>query len=130
MVLGLSGRPKRKANQIIFFQHFFRLSCHYFDKYKRKQGNFKAGEFSPFQSAPKPLYNSGKAICGARGCTRACMISLERRGVLKNKFESPFRTSKPWSVDWEQEAISLDYKAPYEGMNSPNNRTPVESETD
>ncbi len=25
MVLGLSGRPKRKANQIIFFLHFFRF---------------------------------------------------------------------------------------------------------
>jgi hypothetical protein len=32
------------------------------------------------------------------------MISLEKRGVLKNKFKSDFRTKKPWSVDWS------DYK--------------------
>ena len=34
------------------------------------------------------------------GCTRACMISLEGRGVLKNKFNKPFRRKKLWSIDW------------------------------
>lgn len=83
---------------------------------------YKSSNINPFVHQPPKLYKSGKAICGAAGCTRACMISLERRGVLKNKFENPFRTSKPWTVDWSQEAIAVDYKAPYEGMDSPNNR--------
>ncbi len=93
------------------------------------QGKYKASEISPFKKAPRHLYNSGKAICGAKGCTRACMISLEKRGVLKNKFHSPFRTEKPWRVDWDQEAIEVDYKAPYEGKDSPNNKY-LESKTD
>lgn len=56
--------------------------------------------FSPFFHRPDKLYKSGQAVCGAAGCTRACMISLEKRGVLKNKFYSDFRTEKPWKVDW------------------------------
>ena len=58
------------------------------------------------------------------------MNSLERRGVLKNKFENPFRTEKPWKVDWSQEAIEVDYKAPYEGVDSPNARAKNDTETD
>ena len=36
------------------------------------------------------------AMCGGRGCIRACMIHLEERGVLQNRFELPFRRRKPW----------------------------------
>ena len=88
------------------------------------------GEWSPFRRKPRNLDNTGQAVCGSRGCTRACMISLERRGVLKNKFENPFRTGKPWKVDWEQDAIVVDYTAPYEGKDSPNARAKDESNTD
>jgi len=94
-----------------------------------RAGKYKPSEISPFAKAPKRLYNTGKAICGSKGCTRACMISLEKRGVLKNKFESPFRTSKPWKVDWESEAISVDYTCSYEGLDSPNARK-SDSDTD
>jgi hypothetical protein len=58
------------------------------------------------------------------------MISLEKRGVLKNKFHSPFRTEKHWSVNWAEEAIEVDYKAPYEGMDSPNAIIADKTETD
>ena len=58
------------------------------------------------------------------------MISLEKRGVLKNKFENPFRTEKPWKIDWSQEAIEVDYKAPYEGLDSPNSKDKNDTETD
>ena len=102
----------------------------YFPTSKTRSGKYKASDISPFETAPKHLYNSGKAICGAKGCTRACMISLENRGVLKNKFENPFRTSKPWRVDWSTEAIAVDYKAPYEGLDSPNAKDKNDTETD
>jgi len=102
----------------------------YFDEHSPKRaGKFKPSSISPFKTAPKHLYNSGKAICGAKGCTRACMISLEKRGVLKNKFHSPFRTATPWSIDWSAEEIKVDYKAPYEGLDSPNTKK-TESDTD
>ena len=92
---------------------------------------YKSSDINPFVHQPPKLYKSGKAICGAAGCTRACMNSLERRGVLKNKFENPFRTSKPWRIDWSQDAIEVDYKAPYDDItNSPNSKIKDESDTD
>jgi ferredoxin len=38
------------------------------------------------------------AICGGRGCIRECMISLEDRGVLKNRFHEKFRRRPPWRI--------------------------------
>jgi len=38
------------------------------------------------------------AICGGRGCVRACMIHLGKKGVLKNKFNLPFRRRKQWDI--------------------------------
>ena len=64
------------------------------------QGNIGPGSHSPFYKKPPNLYNTGQAVCGARGCTRACMISLESRGVLRNQFQDKFRRRKQWSVDW------------------------------
>ena len=61
------------------------------------------GDHTPFVRKPRNLYNTGQAICGARGCTRACMISLEKRGVLTNTFSAPFRRRPPWTVDWSAE---------------------------
>jgi hypothetical protein len=58
------------------------------------------------------------------------MISLENRGVLKNKFENPFRTSKPWKVDWTEGAIDNGYIAPYDGLDSPNSKGKNDTETD
>ena len=66
------------------------------------------GSNTPFYYKPRNLYNAGQAICGARGCTRACMMSLEKRGVLSNKFKSPFRRRAPWSVDWSAEVAPDD----------------------
>jgi len=102
----------------------------YFSEPESRVGKYKPSDISPFYHAPRHLYNTGKAVCGAKGCTRACMVSLEKRGVLKNKFENPFRTGKPWKIDWNEAAVEVDYKAPYEGMESPNARKPAQSDTD
>lgn len=69
-------------------------------KYQPGRDDVKPGSHSPFYNKPANVYNSGQAVCGARGCTRACMISLEARGLMQNKFKEPFRTKKLWSVDW------------------------------
>jgi hypothetical protein len=58
------------------------------------------------------------------------MISLEARGLLGNKFHTPFRTSKPWRVNWNEDAIEVDYKAPYEGMTGSPNAKGEDSDTD
>ena len=93
-------------------------------------GKYKPTEFNPFYHAPTKLYKSGKAICGAAGCTRACMMSLEKRGLLKNKFENPFRTEKPWKVDWSSPAEMSDYRVPYDDMDSPNTKGRNDTTTD
>ncbi len=59
-----------------------------------------ASEISPFYKKPHNLYNTGQAVCGGRGCMRACMINMEARGVVNNKFHSKFRRRKPWTIDW------------------------------
>lgn len=41
-------------------------------------------------------YNS--AMCGGKGCMRACMVHLEEKGILKNKFKNKFRKSQPWKI--------------------------------
>ena len=62
--------------------------------------DFKPGPITPFAHKPGNVYTHGEAICGGRGCMRACMVALEKAGTLQNKFKSPFRTEKPWKVDW------------------------------
>jgi NAD-dependent dihydropyrimidine dehydrogenase PreA subunit len=70
--------------------------------YIEGRDDFKASPYTPFAAKPRNLYNTGQAICGGRGCLRACMISLEGRGVLQNKFKTTFRRRKPWTVDWSR----------------------------
>lgn len=72
--------------------------------YSQSRKNSVPGDWSPFYHQPRKVYNTGEAICGARGCTRACMISLESRGVLQNKFHDKFRRRPTWTVDWSKEA--------------------------
>ena len=36
-------------------------------------------------------YHHPSAVCGSRGCMRACMIHLEERGAIENTFENRFR---------------------------------------
>jgi len=55
---------------------------------------------SPFKHKPSNIYIHGQAICGGRGCMRACMIHLEEQGKLSNEFHQPFRRRKPWRIDW------------------------------
>ena len=73
-------------------------------------------EFNPFMVSPEdekgftqevgkaqrykipPVYVYGRALEGARGCMRACMVHLEKKGVLKNQFKEPFRKRKPWRL--------------------------------
>lgn len=68
--------------------------------YLAERPNSRPGKWSPFYRKPRNLYNTGQAVCGARGCTRACMISLESRGVLQNSFKDKFRRRPVWEVDW------------------------------
>ncbi|NLX04167.1 MAG: (4Fe-4S)-binding protein [Phycisphaerae bacterium] len=36
------------------------------------------------------------AMCNGRGCMRACMVHLEQKGRLENKFHEKFRKKTPW----------------------------------
>jgi ferredoxin len=64
--------------------------------------NTEPNHISPFYYKPNKLYNTGQAVCGAGGCTRACIVSLEKRNALLKKYEYPFRRKKPWTLDWSE----------------------------
>ncbi|MFH1476151.1 MAG: 4Fe-4S binding protein [Verrucomicrobiota bacterium] len=70
--------------------------------------NVNRAPWTPFYRKLGNLYKSGQAVCGGRGCVRACMISMENRGILQNKFKEKFRRRKSWSVDWSK---TPDYPA-------------------
>ena len=65
-----------------------------------KGATTRPSPITPFYHKPSIQYSTGQAICGGRGCMRACMMSLEARGILENKFDAPFRRRPQWSVDW------------------------------
>ncbi len=71
----------------------------------------KPSPISPFYRKPRNLYNTGQSICAGRGCMRACMVGLEARGVLENRFHQPFRRRKPWTVDWSVEPEDVSAQA-------------------
>lgn len=98
--------------------------------YLPERTDVKPASFSPFYHKPRNLYNTGQAVCGAKGCTRACMVSLEKRGLLKNKFENPFRTKKLWTVDWSEEAPDNGYVCSYDQMDSVNTKKKDKSDID
>lgn len=41
------------------------------------------------------------AVCGARGCIRACMMHLEERGRIGQTFHNPFRRRPMWELTYE-----------------------------
>ena len=78
--------------------------------YLAGKDNYRPNHVSPFYHVPPKVYTAGKAVCGAGGCTRACLASLEARGVLTRKMRKPFRRATPWKVDWsnyEEEVKTL-----------------------
>ncbi len=91
----------KKCND--YFNGGMRVESGHGDGYVPERNDIARSWHTPFFKKPKNLYNTGQAVCGARGCTRACMISLESRGVVKNKFEKPFRRQRPWQVDWSED---------------------------
>ncbi len=46
------------------------------------------------------------AICGAKGCIRACMNMLERAGRIENTFRNPFYKKESWSLPNAPEDVS------------------------
>ncbi|NLG15087.1 MAG: hypothetical protein GX561_12900 [Lentisphaerae bacterium] len=57
------------------------------------------GELNPFEVEYPRMYGYGRAIEGACGCMRACMIHLEERRKIKNLFNNPFRSEPQWTID-------------------------------
>ena len=59
----------------------------------------KDKELNPFEDEYPRQYGYGRAVEGACGCIRACMIHLEERKKLKNVFHNKFRSSPQWEID-------------------------------
>ncbi|NLF92950.1 MAG: hypothetical protein GX564_03595 [Oligosphaeraceae bacterium] len=58
---------------------------------------------NPFEGEYPRKYGYGRALEGAAGCIRACMVHLEERGKLTRKFKNKFRTRPAWDdIDHSQ----------------------------
>ena len=87
--------------RVIEWNKFDALKCE-----KGIQGGLDR-ELSPFEGDYPRQYGYGRAIEGACGCIRACMVHLENRRKLKCEFRRPFR-----KAGWQQ--WEVDHSKPYE----------------
>ncbi len=46
------------------------------------------------------------AVCGARGCIRACMVALEKAGRIESRFHNPFYKKESWLLPNAPETVS------------------------
>ena len=46
------------------------------------------------------------AICGAKGCIRACMNALEKSGRIENTFNNRFYRKDSWTLSNQPETVS------------------------
>ncbi|HOL65944.1 MAG TPA: hypothetical protein PKX93_00620 [bacterium] len=60
------------------------------------EAGFKGDKASQYKLPPQNGY--GRALEGARGCIRACMMHLEQEGRITNRFKEPFRRHQPWKL--------------------------------
>jgi len=56
-------------------------------------------ELNPFEGDYPKKYGYGRAIEGACGCMRACMVHLEERRRIKSQFKNKFSSGKQWEID-------------------------------
>ncbi|MBQ6846133.1 MAG: 4Fe-4S binding protein, partial [Oscillospiraceae bacterium] len=71
-------------------------------KWGRKPGSGQVMEYYDYI-----LKHTGYfAICGARGCIRACMNALEKAGRIENTFKEPFYKKKSWLLSNKPEKVS------------------------
>ena len=45
------------------------------------------------------------AICGAKGCIRACMNALEKAGKIENKFHNQFYKKPSWTISNKPDSL-------------------------
>jgi ferredoxin len=76
------------------------------EKLKWAQYDAPQNPYNPFTGNPYPRNEYGRAIEGARGCVRACMIHLESQGKLKNKFREKFVRRKPWKLEPQEQTAA------------------------
>ena len=50
----------------------------------------------------KPLYGYSRALEGASGCIRACMMHLEETGRIQSRFNERFRRKPAWRMNLDQ----------------------------
>jgi len=72
-------------------------------KWKRKPGNEQALEYYNYMLDHVGYF----AICGAKGCIRACMDKLEKAGKIENKFHNQFYKKPSWSLPNQPLNISV-----------------------
>ena len=70
-------------------------------KWNRKPENSSIMEYYDYIMSHTGYF----AICGAKGCIRACMDALEKADRIENKFHNQFYHKKSWSLSNKPESI-------------------------
>jgi len=67
-----------------------------YSKYQNVWGHLRKNY--PYIAAGWESFHHPAALCGGKGCIRACLDHLDKKGVLSRKFKHPFRDRKPWAI--------------------------------
>lgn len=59
---------------------------------------------------PNPSHPSGVPDRSAATCMRACVVHMEKAGLLKRSFENPFRRRPAWAVNKAGESVLIEEK--------------------
>ena len=71
-------------------------------KWNRKPENNSIMEYYDYIKSHTGYF----AICGAKGCIRACMDALEKADRIENKFHNQFYRKKSWKLPVEPQKVS------------------------
>ena len=69
-------------------------------KWARKPGEYVLGYYDYVMT-----HTGYFAVCGAKGCIRACMDMLEKADRIENKFHNNFYRKKSWSIPNKPEVL-------------------------
>jgi ferredoxin len=77
-----------------------------YSKYKNVWGYLQQNY--PYIAAGWKSFHHPAALCGAKGCVRACLDHLDKKGALSRTFKHPFRERghRPWQI--KQEGAGAD----------------------
>ncbi len=100
LALDCPGLRLNVAEQEMSEEEAYKLSYTVAGGTWRKTDEFPTGNLVDYYKTM--LSSTGYyAVCGAGGCIRACMMSLEKSGRIEATYNEPFRKRPAWKLDYQ-----------------------------